>query len=131
MARLMNFQEKRDPRKVSESVAMDFVTLIENIVDDRINKRLLQGDIALCFDAKVTEVSNKLVTISTITIPDAQGNNDEYSVETELTTSVSVEYDDYVYKNVINCTGQVLSVGDWIKVCTYDNIKYYALHMVY
>ena len=130
MPKLMNFQEQSDPHKVSETVAMDFVALIEIIVDDRLNKRLLQGDIALCFDAQVTAVSNEIVTISTITVPDAQGNDDKYSIETEITTSVSAEYDDYIYNNVVNCTGQVLSVGDWVKVCTYDNVKYYAIHMV-
>lgn len=126
----MNFQEQSDPHKVSETVAMDFVTLIESIVDDRLNKRLRQGDIALCFDAQVTAVSNEIVTISTITVPDAQGHDDEYEVETEITTSVSTKYDDYVYENVVNCTGQKLEVNDWVKVCTYDNIKYYVIHVI-
>ncbi len=130
MPKATNFTEETDPKQVSEESAVDFMWLLDSIVNDRVNKRLHQGDIALCFDAKITAVNNDTITLTTLSIPNVNGGNTDYPVEAEITTSVSAEYDDYVYDNIKNCTGQGLSVGDWVKVCSYDNIKYYAIHVI-
>ena len=121
--------DEQDPKVVSEDAAIDLVLLINQMIDDKFNKRLAQNDVPQCFDARITATNNTTQTIAKITIPGTSGST-EYPVEAETTVSVSAEYDDYVYNNVMNCTGRLLSVGQWVKVYTYDNVKYYALHIV-
>lgn len=104
-----------DEKEVSSDASSLFISMITKIVNDCIQKRLKQDDIMRCYTGQVN-------------LSNAEQNTT--TGEWENISPVGVECDEEQYNNVINITGEPLHNGDFVRIFTCDDVRYYCLHKI-
>ena len=140
----------------SETVAR-LTQLFVSIIDDRIKKRLEEQDIIKVYDAKIismkmvsterltsndsdntTEINGELVRWQEETLTDGDYNHEEVTFLIPAVQSIVVEYNNGDRQTIENDSVKQLAingklragVGSWVKICTYDRLQYYVLHLL-
>lgn len=113
---------------VSEATAANYLLFIRSLIDERIEKRIREGqDIARVYTAKIiaSTIEDGFV-IGKTTV-----GNSTYSVSDAKYSSITVEYNGDSIVTITNDTIKTLntrSSNKYIKICTYDGVNFYVLH---
>lgn len=124
-----NMEKANFDATVSSDVATKYLIFMKDLIDERINKRLLQEDIAKIYVGKIVsmELSNKYLVFATksgTTMTDAPE---------QIASSITVEYNDKQTVTISNHSARSLTSSDngkYVKICTYDGIQFYFLHLM-
>ena len=119
---------------VSEIVSSRFIQTLANIIDDRVNKRLSEEDIAKTYVGRIKsmELSNKYEVFATQTTT-SSGTTSMINSYEPIVASITVEYNDNQTATISNHSVRALTSSDngkWVKICTYDGVQYYFLHLI-
>lgn len=119
---------------VSEVVSSRFIQALANIIDDRVNKRLLEEDIAKTYVGRITsmELSNKYEVFATQTTTSSGTTTMTNSYE-PIASRITVEYNDNQTATISNHSVRALTSSDngkYVKICTYDGVQYFFLHLM-
>ena len=119
---------------VSEVVSSRFIQTLANIIDDRVNKRLSEEDIAKTYVGRIKsmELSNKYEVFATQTTT-SSGTTSMINSYEPIVASITVEYNDNQTATISNHSVRALTSSDngkWVKICTYDGVQYYFLHLI-
>lgn len=111
--------------EVSDDIAANYLLLMRNIIDERIEKRIKDGqDIAQVYTAEITSKTTANAVIGSVTVGDST-----YNVTADKVTAITAKYNEDDYVDISNDTVQILNPNDkWIKICTYDGVNFHVLH---
>ena len=125
-----NMQQSFDGKENLETVMKRFIQNIISIIDDRIEKRFNQEDILRAYNAKIISVNITEKASGTVDVSDTTTAKTK-EVTSSFADSITVEYNDYQYKNISCCFGDMFDskdIGKYVKIGTYDGDNYYILH---
>ena len=119
---------------VSEVVSSRFIQTLANIIDDRVNKRLSEEDIAKTYVGRIKsmELSNKYEVFATQTTT-SSGTTSMINSYEPIVASITVEYNDKQTVTISTHSARSLTSSDngkYVKICTYDGIQFYFLHLM-
>lgn len=111
--------------EIPADVTTNFLMLMRNIIDERIEKRIKDGqDIARIYTAEIVSKTSETIVVGEVTI-----SGKTYDVTEDIPSSIDVVYNENDSVTISNDTVQILRSGDkWIKICTYDGVNFYVLH---
>lgn len=115
-----------------QSVAA-FTHIMVDIIDDRIRKRLSQEDIPKVYNAKISNLKTTTKTVSRSVTEGSDTTTITHKYNTTEVSSVTVLYDDKFSVTISNNSVKQLptnALDKWVKICTYDDVQFYVLHMV-